>query len=407
MDDKEQLNKLDEDQRPEVIADFSNISYGKLEINVNYKDKLSKKRKLLEKEDSNNVLFLFMDNLSRVHFYRQYKRTKEFLKQFFAYKGYSNEIDKEQKYHGFEFLKFQKFDGATLQNALPMFSGVYFDSRKIMISIFKDFKKNGYINCNVQDICHKELMSIGPLENYTYIEFDHEYAAVNCEPNVYKPGYGLFNGDNSVFRKCLYGKESFDYALEYGKKFWIAYKGNKRFLRVVCTYSHEYSYEKAKYTDDSLHDFLKELFESDQLKNTTIFIAADHGFQLMGIYKIMNSKDFHIETNLPLFFLIVPDKKNYTYEQQYREIIKNQQTLITSFDIFYTLRYIIYHEDYKKFNLNGNDNDGEYLFKNIDPKERTCKEYHQMDKSTYQCIKFKFNNKIFLIKIYFSLFYWI
>ena len=105
------------------------------------------------------------------------------------------------------------------------------------------------------------------------------------------------------------------------KKFWIAYKGNKRFLRIVCTYSHEYSYEKAKYTDNSLHDFLKELFESGQLKNTTIFIAADHGFQLMGIYKIMNSKDFH-ETNLPLFFLIVPDKKNYTYEQQYREMIK-------------------------------------------------------------------------------------
>ena len=388
MDDREQLNKLDEDQKPEVIANFNNNLYGKLDININYKDKLSKERKLLENKDSNNVLFLFMDNLSRVHFYRQYKKTKEFLRKFLTYKGYSNEIDKKQKYHGFEFLKFQKFDGATVKNALPMFSGVYFDSRKIMISIVKDFKKNGYITSNVQDICHKELMSIGPLENYTYVEFDHEYAAVNCEPNVYKPGYGLFNGDNSVLRKCLYGKESFDYALEYGKKFWIAYKGNKRFLRIVCTYSHEYSYEKAKYTDNSLHDFLKELFENDQLKNTTIFIAADHGFQLMGIYKIMNSKDFPIETNLPLFFLIVPDKKNYTYEQQYREIIKNQQTLITSFDIFYTLRYIIYHEDYKKFNLNGNNNDGEYLFKKIDPKERTCKKYQQMDKSTCQCIKF-------------------
>ena len=112
-------------------------------------------------------------------------------------------------------------------------------------------------------------------------------------------------------------------------------------------------------------------------------------FNLWGyIYKIMNSKDFNIETNLPLFFLIVPDKKNFTYEQQYSEIIKNQQTLITSFDIFYTLRYIIYQEDYKKFNLNGNNNDGEYLFKNIDPKERTCKIYKQMGKSTCQCIKF-------------------
>ena len=252
MDDKEKLNKLDENQKPEMIVDFSNNSYGKLEININIKDKLSKKRKLFEKEDSNNVLFLFMDNLSRVHFYRQYKKTKEYLKKFLAFEGYSNEIDKEQRYHGFEFLKYQKFNGATLQNALPMFSGVYYNYKNTMISIAKDFKKNGYITCNVQDICHKELMSIRPLKRYTYIEFDHEYSAVSCDPNVYKPGYGLFNGDNSIFRKCLYGKESFDYALEYGKKFWATYKSNKRFLRIVCTYSHEYSYEKAKYIDNSL-----------------------------------------------------------------------------------------------------------------------------------------------------------
>ena len=388
MDDKEQLDKLDEDQKPEVIVNFDNSSFGKIEININFKENLSNERKLLEKNNSSNVLFLFMDNLSRVHFYRQYKKTKEFLKQFLTFEGYSNNIDKEQKYHGFEFIKYQKFNGATAQNAIPMFSGVYLDYNNIMISIIKDYKRNGYITCNVQDICHKELMSIEPLKNYYYIEFDHEYAAVNCEPNVYKPGYGLFNGDNSVFRKCLYGKESFDYSLEYSKKFWKAYKDNKRFLRIVCTYSHEYSYEKAKYSDDSLHDFLKELFETDQLKNTTIFIAADHGFFLMGIYKIMNSKDFIIETNLPLLFLIVPDKKNITYAQQYSEIIKNQQTLVTPFDIFYTLRYIIYDEDYKKLPLNGNYNDGENLFKNINPKERTCKKYQQMDKLTCQCIDY-------------------
>jgi membrane-anchored protein YejM (alkaline phosphatase superfamily) len=231
-------------------------------------------------------------------------------------------------------------------------------------------------------------MSIEPLKNYTYIEFDHEYAAVNCDPNVYKPGYGLFNGDNSIFRKCLYGKESFEYSLEYGKKFWKIYKNNKRFLRVVCTYSHEYSYEKAKYSDDLIHDFLKELFETNQLKDTTIFIAADHGFFLMGIYNILNSKDFTIETNLPFFFLIVPDKKNITYNQQYSEIIKNQQNLVTPFDIFYTLRYIIYDKDYKKAPLNGNFNEGENLFKNINPKERTCKKYNQMNKLTCQCVNY-------------------
>ena len=127
MDDKEQLDKLDEAQKPEVFVDFSNGTYGEIEIRINIKDKLLNERKLLEKKNSNNVLFLFMDNLSRVQFYRQYKKTKEFLKKFLTFEGYSNDMDKKQKYHGFEFLKYQKLDGATLQNALPMFSGVYYN----------------------------------------------------------------------------------------------------------------------------------------------------------------------------------------------------------------------------------------------------------------------------------------
>jgi hypothetical protein len=37
MDDKKQLKKLDEDQKPEVLVDFSNSSYGKVEIIINQK----------------------------------------------------------------------------------------------------------------------------------------------------------------------------------------------------------------------------------------------------------------------------------------------------------------------------------------------------------------------------------
>ena len=89
---------------------------------------------------------------------------------------------------------------------------------------------------------------------------------------------------------------------------------------------------------------MKELYENDQLNDTTVFIAADHGFALMGVYKILDSNDYPIEFSLPLFILIVPDNKNKNYEEQYSEILKNQQTLVTSYDIFYTLRYILYDE---------------------------------------------------------------
>ena len=259
MDNLKRLNSLDRTEVPEIILDYTNNAFGELKINVNFNINLSKKRKLLEKNNlSNNIIFIFLDNLSRVHFYRQYKKTTNFLKNFFSRKGYTPK-DNKNTYHGFEFLKYHKFDKFTLYNVIPMFSGVNFNSKYKMISILKDYKDNGYITCNIQDICHKELMKIGPFKNYLYIEFDHEYAAPSCDPNIYKTGYDLFYSENGLLKKCLYGKENFEYGLDYARKFWRVYRNNKRFLRIVNTYAHEYSGEKSKYTDNILYKFLKEL----------------------------------------------------------------------------------------------------------------------------------------------------
>ena len=380
MDKKESLNEIRKIKKVEVFVDYSNNSYGELKIEINYNKSLSLKRKSLEiNKNSNNIIFIFLDNLSRVHFYRQYKKTSKFLKNFFNYKGFSPNNKSEQSYHGFEFLKYHKFNGATLGNAIPMFSGVYYEENNTMISIVRDLKKNGYITCNVQDVCHKELMDINNISGYTYVEFDHEYASPSCDPNIYHYGFALFNGENGILRKCLYGKESFEQALIYAKNFWDSYKDNKKFLRIVNTYAHEYIGEKSKYADDSLFNFLNEFYMNNRLENTILFIAGDHGFALMGIYKIINSEDYDIEFQLPIFILIIPDIKNCTYESQYLEISKNQQNFITAFDIYYTIRNILYGEDYKKRLPSYIDKEnGESLFKYINPQTRICNKYKKM-----------------------------
>jgi len=387
MDDKEQLNKLEDYQKPEVIVDFNKDPYGQIQIKINYNESLAKERKLNQKNETKNVLFLYMDNLSRNHFYRQYPKTCKFLEKFLSYEGFSpsNKNNSNEKYHGFEFLKYYKFEGATLANALPMFSGVNYDRHLNMVSIVREFKNNGYITANIQDICHKELMAINPLEKYIYVEFDHEYAAPNCDPNIYTFGYSFSGGENGIFRKCQYGKESFEHSLEYAKKFWKSYKDCKRFMRIVNTYAHEYSGEKSKYSDEPLRDFLKYLYESGQLNDTTVFIAGDHGFALMGVYKILEANDWRAENDLPVFFIIEPDNTNLDYEKQYKEISKNQQILITAFDIFYTLKWILYGEEYKSLPLNGDKNSGECLFKYINPKLRNCNRYKKLAKSTCFC----------------------
>ena len=153
----------------------------------------------------------------------------------------------------------------------------------------------------------------------------------------------------------------------------------QRFLRIVNTYAHEYSGEKSKYSDDALFNFLNNLYYSNELKNTIVFLAGDHGFALMGIYKLLNTKDWEIEQYFPIFIILIPDQRNISYNEQFSEIFKNQQNLITSFDIYYTIRHIIYGEKYKDLPLNGNKNEGESLFKYINPKKRTCNIYKMIE----------------------------
>lgn len=129
---------------------------------------------------------------------------------------------------------------------------------------------------------------------------------------------------------------------------------------------------------------MKELFLSDQLRNTTIFLAGDHGFALMGVYKLLNPNDWEIEKVFPIFVILIPDSRNMSYEEQYSEIFKNQQTLITPFDIYYTIRHIIFGNKYKDNLFSEQNNEGESLFKYINSKERNCSKY--LNISCCQCI---------------------
>ena len=59
---------------------------------------------------------------------------------------------------------------------------------------------------------------------------------------------------------------------------------------------------------------------------------SDHGDKMPSIYF---PYDFYkIESELPMLYMIINDRKNISYEKQYKNIYKNQQTFITSYDIY-------------------------------------------------------------------------
>jgi hypothetical protein len=100
LDDKNMLNNLKKEKQPEIFIDFTENPYGELKQQINFNEKLSEEKlKSGEKIHSNNILFLFFDNLSRLHFYRQYKKTSNFIKNFLSFDGFSTENNPNQRYH--------------------------------------------------------------------------------------------------------------------------------------------------------------------------------------------------------------------------------------------------------------------------------------------------------------------
>jgi len=384
MDNKELLNKA-KVNNPEIIADFSKNKFGELIINVNYNKTLSKKRKNLEKNTkpySENIMILYFDSVSRSNGLRKLKKTFKFIEKFMKYKGYSNKLYPDEKYHAFQFFKFHSFKFHTAGNYPKLFYGC--NKGKNMVRITKYLKKNGYVTAFSNDMCKLDSCSLPHYMSHKEIS-DHEYLI--CDINR--------KHTNSMIKRCLYDKINIEYQLEYGYQFWVKYKKNRKFLLIVNNDGHEGTLEVLKYSDKYLYTFLNNLFEENLLKDSTILILSDHGCPMPSVYYFSNF--YYYEKNLPMLYILSFDKKNVSYDEQYKHLFKNQQKFITAYDVYNTIGHLIYGKSYKKIkNKEESTKDtpktkyGMSIFSRIDSK-RTPFDYTDMDKSV--CIVNKKNNK--------------
>ena len=72
-----------------------------------------------------------------------------------------------------------------------------------------------------------------------------------------------------------------------------------------------------------------------------------------------------------MLYLIINDRKNISYQEQYFNIQENQQTFITAYDIYNTLLYIVFgdiEQEYKKYSTQF----GGSLLTKINYKQRYC-----------------------------------
>ena len=306
-----------------------------------------------------------MDSVSRANSLRQLKKTTKFIENFMSYEGKNNKVDQSQKFHSFQFFKYHSFKTYTPENYPQLFYGKLRENKHIT-SINKYLRNNGYITGYASDICMRE--NVRMLHNLPEDE-GYDHAFMNCDPNS--------DHFNKNTLKCLYGKMVAEHLYEYGNQFWRIYKNNRKFLNIVCNDGHEGTLEGLKYNDDIIYNFLNNLYNDNLLKDSSIFLLSDHGVGMPSIYYL--SLFYKLELRLPMLYIIVNDRKNISYNDQYMNINENQQTLVTSYDIYNTFINLIYGDKYESQYVPKSQN-GESLFKRIDPKSRTPSKYYPMSK---------------------------
>ena len=371
MDNEDILNKYFKEKMPEIIIDFSDNDKGKLTVDVKFNKTLSDKRKLLEKNSepySDNILLLYIDSLSRANAIRQLKKTMNFFEKFMSFKGGYNKNYPSEIFHSFQFFKYHSFGGYTFFNYPFLFYGQKKEHKnKHLITEF--LKKNGYVTCNVHDYC--EIENTRTYHNLSEDEiFDHQY--ISCDPN---------NNEISVkIIRCLYDKQNIEHFLNYIEQFWRKYKNNRKYASLLTNHGHEGTLNVIKYQDSLIADFLNRLFDDNLLKDTTIIFLSDHGVGMPSIYYIYDF--YRREMHLPSFFIIINDRKNISYESQYRYIQQNQQIFITAFDIYNTIGNLIYGDKYvdipnKTLEIDSFKSKlGISLFNKINSKERFPDKYY-------------------------------
>ena len=149
---------------------------------------------------------------------------------------------------------------------------------------------------------------------------------------------------------------------EYMNQLWRKYPNNRKFCMITNLDGHEGTLELIKYTDEVIYN---------GCSNPSIYYLYDF---------------YQIELRLPMLFIIINDRKNIDYGQQYFNIQKNQQALITAYDIYNTIGYLAYGDNYKNIPKKDDYHDtprsqrGESLFDVINSKERRPKNYIYMSR---------------------------
>jgi len=356
---------------------------GRISMEITKNKTLAEERSLLSNKNSKikNILFIYFDSLSRAHLHRKLKNFEGLLIDI-----YNNQ---HPNYESFEFLKYHVFDSYNTNiNKQSMFYGtdILLNNDENHKNILAHLKQNGFITAQSSNICSKYLSDF--YFKSLNEEFDHENVGMFCDPNYFITNQKNYNikGTSSSFRRCLYGKDSYEYVFNYGKLFWEAYSESNKFLRLGFFDGNEKTGEVVKYLDEYMVDFILDLINGGKFQKTALLLVSGKGSWEYGIFDKIKKTEFFYEKNLGSWFILL---NKYGFESKIIENLRNNsQAFVTPYDVYDTMLGIIYNcYDLECFkNIKYKSSNGNSVFNNIDVFGRNCEQYKEI--SECQCIKY-------------------
>jgi len=361
------ISNLDPNEQNEfeVVLDRSNMTSPQIKININKENLLiEQKQKILNSLYDNqplvdNVLIIFVDAISRPQFKQKLPLVYEWFEKYYE--------NKTSTLESFQFFKYNSPIPNTQLSLGPILSGTHPNKRDIVNRlIYNHFKDKGFITAQGIDFCN--ALPFNYEHNDTNIfqweNFDYEFFSLFCDPNftVYGKDLGITQGPYSIYRRCLYGKDAFEYVLEFGDKFWNTYYNQKKFLHLSFIDGHEFTLEAIKYLDKPLRNFLDKNEKSFETKNTAIIFLSDHGLHMNGFGNALNLDDLIIELNLPSLFILLP---RYIADSKEGENLKNNEnSIISNYDIYNFFQDLAATKQFSKY--------GDSMFNNLLIQTRLC-----------------------------------
>lgn len=274
-----------------------------------------------------NVLMIGVDAISRLNFERYMRKTKEFL---------------HEQLQAFDMLGYNKVADNTFVNIVPMTLGKF-----------------------LEEVPWNESLSHIPFDNYSFIwkNFsDRGYRTLYAEdaPKIaifdflkagfHKSPADYFNRHFSIAmtkdkklwyneHNCLVNRLETDIILNYTFQFVSVMEKNPYFVFAFITGLTHDSTESAAMADEPYYNYLKTLKERNMLENTVMIFYSDHG---MRFGKLRETYIGKLEERLPFLFVILPKWFRKKYPEISNNIKTNERRLVTPFDIYETLKHILY-----------------------------------------------------------------